>query len=262
MTAPFKMGRVRPRVRPHLLHLNNYLTVALPPAPVSVDYTGSLATKKFLAEILGNDTLGDCTCAGVVHIAGVWQAGAGEPITVNVTDALTLYEQACGYVPGNPGTDQGGDEQTVLDYVKAHGLGQGDDQVKLTAWARVAGDNAEQVRTAVYLFENVYFGVELPDAWVSPMPQKDGFVWDVAGDPDPDNGHCFVGLGYDAEGVIVDSWGLIGKITWAAIAKYATTPGSGELYTLFSPNSVMNASQRAPNGFSALQLAADIQGMD
>lgn len=231
------------------------MTLALPPAPGSVDYTGGAVTRRFLSDVMGNDTLGDCTCAGVAHIAGAWQGEAGEPITVNAQDAVTLYEQACGYIPNDPSTDQGGDEQSVLTYVKAHGIGG----VSLAAWGRVDGNNAEQVKQAIYLFENVYFGVELPDAWISPMPSADGFVWDVVGVPDPNNGHCFVGLGYDDEGVIVDSWGLIGKITWAAVARYATTPGSGELYTLFSPDAADKATLKAPNGFLASALADDIK---
>ena len=53
-----------------------------------------------------------------------------------------------------------------------------------------------------------------------------GFVWDVAGPANPDNGHCFVGVGYTDIGVVIDSWGMLGTITWAAIAAYATTTGS------------------------------------
>jgi hypothetical protein len=50
-------------------------------------------------------------------------------------------------------------------------------------------------------------------------------------------------------------------MTDAAIAKYATTPGSGELYTVVSNNALENATQKAPNGFDWSQLVADFDSM-
>ena len=79
-------------------------------------------------------------------------------------------------------------------------------------------------------------GVELPAAWVakSEPSEKRLTVWDVAGDPDPvENGrkHCIVAYGYNAQGVLIDTWGMFGTITWAALAKYCSGE-SGELYTI------------------------------
>ena len=72
----------------------------------------------------------------------------------------------------------------------------------------------------MWLFENLYFGLELPDAWINPMPDAPGFVWDAAGPADPQNGHCVVGVGYTAQGITIDSWGMTGLLTDKAIAKY------------------------------------------
>lgn len=255
----FKMGRTRPVARQPRLSLRNYLTLDLPPAPPSADYTAK--PRAFLSQVLGNDRLGDCTCAGIFHTGGTLLGNAGEPIPFTEADTVGLYGRACGYDPKDPSTDQGGNEQDVLNYVKANGL-LTDGSHKIGAWAGVDGHNRQQVMTAIYLFENVYFGVELPDAWINPFPSGDGFVWDVAGDADPSNGHCFVGLGYDDKGVIIDTWGMLGRITWDAVAKYATTAGSGELYAIFGADSLVKASQKAPNGFDASQLAADIQAIE
>ncbi len=38
--------------------------------------------------------------------------------------------------------------------------------------------------------------MSMPDAWIDPAPQQSGFVWDVAGDSNDSNGHCFTGLAY------------------------------------------------------------------
>ena len=256
--SQFKLGRNRPIARGPRLSLRNYLMRALPPPPASIDYTAK--AKDFLAQILGNQELGDCTCAGIFHTGGALLGNVDAPIPFTQDDAIGLYERACGYDPADPSTDQGGDEQTVLNYVMRNGL-LPDGSHKIAAWMAVDGKNQEQVSNAIYLFENVYFGVELPDAWTATMPSADGFIWDVAGDPDPGQGHCFVGLGYDAKGIIIDTWGMIGKITWAAVAKYASTSGSGELYTVLGPDSIAKASGRAPNGFDLTQLQADIQAI-
>jgi hypothetical protein len=96
---------------------------------------------------------------------------------------------------------------------------------------------------------------------INPMPSSSGFVWDVAGAPDPDNGHCVVGVGYDAKGVTIDTWGMTGLITDHAIAKYATVAGQGELYTVVSQDAINRATQKAPNGFDWSQLVADFDSM-
>ena len=66
------------------------------------------------------------------------------------------------------------------------------------------------------LFGNLYSASDSP-SWVNPFPSGDGFTWD-ADAPDPNNGHCFVGVGYNDEGVQIDR-GVIGTITWKAIAE-------------------------------------------
>lgn len=255
--ASFKLGRVRPRARGPRLSLKNYLMATLPAAPVSANYT--LNGTPFLKDILGNDKLGDCTCAGIFHIIGAALANANQEVPFTTADTIGLYERACGYNPSDPTTDGGGQEPDVLNYVQNNGL-LPDGSHKIAGWLAVDGSSKEQISSAIYIFENVYFGVELPDAWISET-RGDGFVWGIQGDVNPQNGHCFVGLGYNEQGVIVDSWGLIGTITWEAIAKYATTPNSGELYTVLTKDALDKIKQKAPNGFDWTQLVADFDSI-
>ena len=58
-----KMGRRRPVARPLHLRLARYLRASLPPAPDACDYSPLAASA--LANIYGNDTLGDCVIAVV-----------------------------------------------------------------------------------------------------------------------------------------------------------------------------------------------------
>lgn len=253
----FRLGRTRPAPHAPRLLFRDYLKASLAPPPASVDYTAR--GKPFLSEILGNDRLGDCTAAGAFHIGGALLGSAGMPIPFTEADAIAFYSATTGYNPADPLSDQGGDEATVLNYWRASGLTPG--AHRIAGWMAVDGTNADEVRQALFLFENNYFGVELPDGWVNPMPSGDGFVWDVVGDPDPGNGHCFVGLGYDVAGVTIDSWGMLGKITWSAIAKYAAGGGGGELYTVISQDALATAALKAPNGLDWAQLTADFAAM-
>jgi hypothetical protein len=226
---------------------------AFPPPPPSVNYTVKAAT--CLSQVYANDELGDCTAAGAFHIGGTFLANAEENVAFTKLDVIAFYSASCGYVPGDESTDQGGDEQTVLNYWKKAGLVGG--LHKITAWSGVDGLNVTEVKAAIWLFEACYFGIELPDAWINPMPSAPGFIWDVEGNADPENGHAFCGLGYTAQGVIIDTWGMLGIITWAAIAKYATAGLAGELYTVLGADAIIKATAKAPNGFDVSQLTSD-----
>ncbi len=253
----FKLGRRRPIARGSRLKLRNYLLKNFPIAPAAVDY--SVKPAAFLAEILGNDTLGDCTAAGAFHIGGTLLANAGAAIPFSQADAIKFYSATTGYMPGDESTDQGGDETDVLNYWQSTGLLP--NAHKITGWVAVDGTNEDEVKAALWLFENLYFGVELPDAWVNPMPGSSGFVWNVAGNADPENGHCFAGVAYDELGVQIDTWGMIGTITWPAIAEYCSTALQGELYAVLGPDAIDKATAKAPNGFDTSQLLADLDSM-
>ena len=105
------------------------------------------------------------------------------------------------------------------------------------------------------------FGIDLPDAWITPFPSASGFVWDVAGASDPNNGHCVIGLGYNAQGVIIDSWGMLGTITWAAVAKYCAANVGGELFTVITPDQLAKGQTTAPNGVAWSTLISDFDAL-
>lgn len=251
----FKLGRNRPIARGPRLSLKNYLKRTLPSPPPSIDYTEK--AKASLNDIYLNDQLGDCVIAGIGHVAGVLTANAGSPLVLTSAQIIALYSKIGGYVPGDPSTDQGCDEQTALNWWQQNGL----PGHKITGWMAVNAADPVEVRIALWLFENLIFGVELPDAWVNPMPSASGFHWDVAGDPDPDNGHCFVSASYGASNVGIATWGMWGVLSNAAVAKYAGQAGGGELYTVISEDAIAKASQKAPNGFDWTQLLADFDSM-
>jgi hypothetical protein len=230
---------------------------SLPPPPASCDYSTKAA--KALSEMYLNNTLGDCVIAGIGHVVGVLTGGAGKQYLYTNAQITELYSAIGGYVPGHPNTDNGCDEQTALNYWQHNGAPAGAN--KIAGWISVNGLDPDEYRTALWLFENLYFGLELPDKWISPMPSAPGFTWDVAGPPNPDNGHCIVGVGYGGKGVKICTWGMLGLLTDAAVEKYATKSGEGELYTVVSQDAINKAAAKAPNGFDWSQLVADFDSM-
>jgi hypothetical protein len=115
--------------------------------------------------------------------------------------------------------------------------------------------------SALYLFENLFFGVELPDAWIANGAPNNGFVWDVAGQPNPNNGHCIVGVGYEDRGVQVDTWGLIGTVTWKALAQYFVPQVYGAAYVMLTPDQLVKGRTIAPNGVAWSALIADFDSI-
>jgi hypothetical protein len=251
------MGRKRPVARGPRFALKNYMLRSLIAAPDHVNYVPKATAA--LAEMYENDTLGDCVIACMAHIEGVLTGNADDMMFLTPAQIVSLYSSIGGYVPGDPSTDNGCDEQTALNWWQTKGLVGGTN--KIAAWLAVDGSNLQEVHTALWLFENLMFGFELPEEWVNPMPAASGFTWGVAGPPNPENGHCVAGCGYDHTGVRISTWGMLGVITPAAIAKYATIPNQGELYAVLSRDAINKAHQKAPNGFDFSQLLADIDSM-
>jgi hypothetical protein len=252
----FAFGRLHPvAIGPHL-RMSRYLLGSLPAPPASCDWTA--AALKAIAQMYGNDVLGDCVIAAGYHIEGVETGNAGDLFIATEAQIEKDYGSIGGYVPGDPSTDNGCDEVTAMNWWVANGFA---DKTKPLGWISVDPTNKTEVMQALWLFENCMFGVDLPDAWVNPMPSASGFVWDVAGDPDPDNGHGFNGAGYDSTGVKNCTWAMIGKITWAAIAKYAAQSADGQLLVLVTPAQLAKGMAKAPNGVDWTSLIADFDAM-
>lgn len=250
------LGRNRPTPGAPKLHFRDYFKTTLPNAPASCSYTAKAANA--LSNMYLNDQLGDCVIAGGYHIVGTETGNAtGSPFIATTKQITADYSAIGGYVPGNPSTDNGCDEQTAMNYWQSHGFADG---TKLTGWLSVDATNKTEVMQAMFLFENLLFGIELPDAWVNPMPSASGFVW-ANGQPDPNNGHCVIGVGYDSQGVQIDSWGMIGTITWAAVSHLCSAAGGGELYVLLTPDQIAKGKQIAPNNVSWSNLIADFDAL-
>lgn len=250
-----KLGRL-PRARnprvPHLAALLAGRRTALAPPPAAVDYTKVLPAN---LGMFANDTLGDCTCAGIYHLIQVLSANAQGAIdTEPDNNAVLLYEQACGYVPGQPNTDEGGVEQDVLTYVMLTGAPMGADgstRHRLTAFVEVDPSNQADVMLTISEFGGSYIGFNVPDYAMSTSN-----TWDVQpGTPNIIGGHCVVLAAYDTVGPTCITWGRLQKMTWAFFNQF-----TDEAYAIADPDWIA-ATGKSPAGLSITDLEAQMEAL-
>jgi hypothetical protein len=252
------LGRQQPRIVAPRLELRNYRSLAEPKPPAEVNYTGPHAGAA-LAEIYLNNQLGDCVIAALAHAFGVFAGHSGGPQAIFTDQQIQdLYSWITGYVPGDPSTDNGTSIQAALHFVASKGfLGH-----RIAGYLGVNATDATEVQLAIWLFENLIIGLNLPDAYVNPLPSGWEFLWGLAGRPNPANGHCVLGAGYsDNPAARISTWGMCGWMTFAAIAKYCVQSAGGDLYVILTPEMLIKGTKRAPNGLKWAQLAADFAAL-
>lgn len=248
-----KLGRPRRSPRdPRTLRFANYLTADLPQPPAALDYGDKVKSWGMLA----NDQLGDCTAAGILHGIKLVRSQNGFDPTYTDQDAITLYSQTCGYVPGNPKTDQGGVEIDILKQWRKAPI-QGCD---LLAFASVDPTNWEHVKFALYMSGWLYMGVNLPLS-----AQKPG-LWSGTSDmPGGWGGHCMVASAYREKRGLCSyftskiltaiTWGTTQDMTADWVATYCD-----ELWVPIT-SAWFSKAGKAPNGFDLDQLLADVKAV-
>ena len=252
----YKFGRNPAIATGPTFKIKNYMLASLPLPPMQVNYASG--AQPALGEMYLNDILGNCVIACMGHVGGVFLGNAGGKLYLTPAQITTLYSAIGGYVPGDPSTDNGCDIPTALNYWTQVGLLKGNTPPhKIKMSMAVDATNKQEVQTAIWLFENLITGVNLPDKWVSSMPSVNGWTWDVAGNPDPNNGHCFPCIGYSGKGLEISTWGMLGTLTYEALTKYMVLSAGGELHTVLSEEIIIKGQTKAPNGFNWTQLLAD-----
>jgi hypothetical protein len=254
-----KLGKKPPRIDSRTLKLEKYLS-ALPAPPPSCDWTKGVT--QFGAML--NDELGDCTCAAIGHAIQI--VTLNTPIgEVTPPDILiqNLYERSCGYIPGDPSTDNGGVILDVLNWVRQHGLGHKRKphphhiKFPMYAFADPSPSDITHVKQAIQIFSSVDIGIQLP---ITAQEQVGG-VWDVVGNPNTDpnsvpgswGGHSVCVPAYDTEGLICITWGSLQKMTFNFWKTYCD-----ESHALLFHDWIDHVASGSNSSFLA-QLEADLQ---
>jgi hypothetical protein len=217
MSTNFKLGRYR-KIENNTIPKLEVLNTTLTPPPSAVDYTTGMPAD--LGMML-NDRLGDCTCAAFYHAIQVWTFHTqNHVVTYPDIDVELLYEKADGYVPNNPNTDQGGNEQHVLTYLLQNGAPiVGHSSHKIAAFVQLNVKNSLHIKSAINDCGVAYIGFTVPSYLMQGEPPA---IWDINPNWDGqiEGGHAVILAGYSPQGLKVISWGRVYTMTWAFFDKY------------------------------------------
>lgn len=245
----FRGGRLPSRPdQPHL-RLGPLLHPRLPDPPASADWLTPVP--KAAWGMLGNDQVGDCTCAGVGHMRiGDVFVNQGATLKVSTEQTLAFYSAITGYTPSDPDSDQGAVCQDVLDYWRKRGfLGE-----KISAFAKVNVRDAREVRQAIQIFGQLYTGFQVPS---SAMDQfNEGQPWDVVEDASIEGGHCVTVGAYDKDGLTAVTWGATQRMTWDFWDKYFD-----EAWVVVGPDDINPSSGLDARGLNLAALGSDFTAL-
>jgi hypothetical protein len=235
----FKLGKKAVKRSLKSLPLSNYLHMG------AVAYPPVCAWERDIQwGMLSNDSLGDCTCADVLHhrMLQASVAHAGSPLTFTDSDAISLYEKVGGYVPGDASTDQGAVMLDVQNYCKANFPVQG--------FVTLDAGNLSQIQAACFLFGGVDLGFNVP-RYIMDVPA--GGSWsDNGGDKTIEGGHAVLACGYGRSGFRVVSWGTTYTANWEFWSQYVD-----EAYAWVSTDWI-KASGVSPSGLDLNGLLQDL----
>ena len=164
----------------------DHLTAGLTAPSNPFDYAGPLRGKLPMAV---NDSLGDCTIAGVIHLLQIVFSVLGQTFAYPGDEAVAAYYwKLCGVQPqsaDDPGP--GLDMLTVID----DGLANGWFGVPIVAYGQLEVTNWLELVTAAYNFGVVYLAVDLPQSAESDFSEHK--LWTPSGSGI--GGHCITGSG-------------------------------------------------------------------
>jgi hypothetical protein len=189
--------------------LNDYIRVNLPKPPASFDYSNKVADYPMAL----NDTYGDCTIAGVIHMLQLIYAEIGETFEYPGDEAIKEK-----YFKLSGGADTGLVERQVLQTWMTEGFFGN----KISAYAPVNIKNRTEMATAIYLFGSVYLGVEMPANAEQQFENHEPWHL-VSEDPQqPVGGHCVVATGCNRFGLDIITWGATESMTWGWWEEYGS----------------------------------------
>ncbi|HSY77173.1 MAG TPA: hypothetical protein VK890_09975, partial [Bacteroidia bacterium] len=166
-----KLGKLKPKFDRRTLQFNKYFST-LPYVPQTSHWLNAPPLG-----MLMNDTVGDCTIAGIGHMQRIWSKQNGIDYAMTDAQAIVAYTAVTalenngqGYDPNTGANDNGCACLDVLKYAQNTGIGG----QKIGPYVQVDVSNHSHVEHAQFWFGGLYIGIDMP---VSAQNQPS--VWDV-----------------------------------------------------------------------------------
>lgn len=237
-----RFGKHPPQVDYRTLRFKDYLTATLAPPPPTYNVLTNVYQKLKTADpaklfpMDGNDSLGDCTIAGLAHAITTYNGLIGTQKIMTKNAVVKLYYHLTG------GADTGLNEMNVLNYWRQNSV----DGVEILAYVKLDPKNHTNVQQAIRLFGGVYLGFQVQQNCQQQF--ADHQPWTPG--PLTNDGHAVYAVAYDAAGVTVLTWGNTQQATWGWWDECVD-----EAYAILPPQA------KDPNfapGFNVAQLQADL----
>jgi hypothetical protein len=248
-----KYGKLPPETHAKTLLLDKYVpapTAEVLPSPEAVRGWELLAAITAWG-MLGNDTVGDCVIAAILHFIMMIEAIAGNPITFTTEQAIALYSAITGYDPsqtdanGNNPTDQGTSWTAALAYWLKNGIYG----YKILGWASFDYKDPLKIDQAIDLFGAALVGTAVTASMETQF--SEGQPWNAP----------FTGGVQGLHGIPNTGYGHVGRshVTWGATQKEDLTMPTNwdEAYVVITPGWLAKANQ-TPLGIDLATLQADL----
>lgn len=217
----------------------------------ALDYPPVCAWERPLAwQMLGNDSVGDCVIARLLHQIMAWfsVANAGQQKSFTAEQALEIYSAITGYVPGDESTDNGTDPDTACAYWQNTGL-LGD---KIAGYVNVDITNLDLIKFAMHMFGGAGLAFNVP-SYIMSVPPGGDWSETPGADTTIEGGHEVYLCGYGRQGFRVVSWGTTYTFNPDFLAKYGQN-----IDAVVSPDWIKQSGV-SPSGLDLAGLLADLQ---
>lgn len=207
----FCLGKLPARPPQGLKFADVINAAALPTPPATFGHQSLMADGNW--NMLGNDSVGDCTLCDAAHQHMLWTMEGGIPgVRFETKGVLSDYFAITG------GPDIGCDLQAVAAYRQKIGVIDATGvRHKIECYTSLRVGDITQLAQATYIFGAVSVGVLLPSSAEAQFIA--GEPWSLVPTDKPVGGHCITSVGRDANGnYLFISWGRVQAATpeWVA----------------------------------------------
>ena len=241
-----KLGLIdTPTIDARTLYASKYFTSDLPQPPESLSWSAGMPED---LGMLGNDEVGNCAEAMVLHGIEVDRFRNGESITFDTSAAKAFYSDVTGYNPADPTTDRGTDLLALMRYMVRTGFA-GHTYGAFVSLLSGGAVSVDTVKIALDLFGPLLVGAKLHATAEADFDA--GRPWSDTTGPIIGR-HAFLPVGFDANGLIVVTWGRLQRATWPWVVARVD-----EAFAKVSRD-WCDGTKPAPSGFALAQLQADL----